>query len=362
MALRLGERTINWSALAFLGAATIVAVSWMSATLTTVGTVGNMLSVVRTEDVGLMPRPLRQTLPPPKKPTKFERIPEMPDAAGLDASTVRLAYDKAASAALAQRMRNNLAEFAAAARVEFAPLSAALIAAAAGLGDDDTDYTPLTGNLVAAIAHDRLAEPTDLVVPMPHLRPAPPAPVVVAVAPPVERPAAPAAPAPERRQVKPAEVAPKAVPAQPVAPRGPVIAGLPRPGSGVAVYDISAGVVYLPSGERLEAHSGIGHMRDNPLFTHVKMRGATPPAVYNLRMREALFHGVEAIRLNPVDGVPPKGRVGLLAHTYMLRVPGDSNGCVSFRDYPRFLAAFKRGEIRQMVVVNSVKTRTASIF
>ena len=31
------------------------------------------------------------------------------------------------------------------------------------------------------------------------------------------------------------------------------------------------------------------------------------------------------------------GRTGLLAHTYMLGPNGDSNGCVSFRDYDAFL-------------------------
>lgn len=135
---------------------------------------------------------------------------------------------------------------------------------------------------------------------------------------------------------------------------------------GVAIYDISAGVVHMPNGERLEAHSGIGMMRDNPKFKHVKMRGPTPPSTYNLRMREALFHGIEAIRLLPADGRNPFGRDGLLAHTYMLRVPKDSNGCVVFKDYPRFLRAFKRGEVRKMVVVESMagrsSTRFASLF
>lgn len=121
-----------------------------------------------------------------------------------------------------------------------------------------------------------------------------------------------------------------------------------------AIYDISAGVVYMPSGEKLEAHSGIGHMRDNPRFVDQKMRGATPPSTYNLKMRESLFHGVEAVRLLPADGRNPHNRDGLLAHTYMLRRAGDSNGCVVFKDYARFLRAFKRGEVNKMVVVNSV--------
>jgi len=133
--------------------------------------------------------------------------------------------------------------------------------------------------------------------------------------------------------------------------------------SGVAVYDISANVVYLPNGERLEAHSGLGKMRDNPRFVHAKNRGPTPPHTYNLTMRESLFHGVEAIRLNPVGGAGyVYNRVGLLAHTYMLGARGDSNGCVSFRDYKRFLAAFKRGQIRQLVVVTSMPNKPTSTF
>ena len=139
----------------------------------------------------------------------------------------------------------------------------------------------------------------------------------------------------------------------------------PGKGSRVAVYDVSAGLVYMPNGEKLEAHSGIGHMRDNPRYSHVRMRGPTPPSVYNLRMRESRFHGVEAIRLLPADGVNPLGRNGLLAHTYMLRKPGDSNGCVVFADYKRFLTAFKAGHVKRMVVVSKLpenRTQIAELF
>ncbi|MBE7184073.1 MAG: DUF2778 domain-containing protein [Methylobacterium mesophilicum] len=125
----------------------------------------------------------------------------------------------------------------------------------------------------------------------------------------------------------------------------------PTRGNRTAVYDITAGVVHMPNGETLEAHSGTGSMRDDPSFAHVKMHGPTPPSTYKLTMREALFHGVEAIRLTPVDGVAPYGRVGLLAHTYLHKVPGDSSGCMAFKDYKRFLAAFRRGEVDRMVVV-----------
>ena len=34
------------------------------------------------------------------------------------------------------------------------------------------------------------------------------------------------------------------------------------------------------------------------------------------------------------------GRDGILAHSYMLGPNGQSNGCLSFRDYPKFLRAF----------------------
>ena len=121
---------------------------------------------------------------------------------------------------------------------------------------------------------------------------------------------------------------------------------------GVAVYDISAATVTLPSGEVLEAHSGLGIAQDNPDHVHVRMRGATPPGVYDLREREALFHGVRAIRLNPVGGSAAiHGRDGILAHTYMLGPSGASNGCVVFKNYTRFLQAYLRGEVRRLVVV-----------
>ena len=136
-----------------------------------------------------------------------------------------------------------------------------------------------------------------------------------------------------------------------MAPRKPLFGSR----KGVAYYDISAGVVHMPNGERLEAHSGIGKLRDNPDAVHIPMKGPTPPGTYKVTMREARFHGVEAVRLTPTDGVAPHGRVGLLAHSYLLRNRGDSHGCVAFADYPRFLKAFKRGEVTQMVIVKSMK-------
>lgn len=117
-----------------------------------------------------------------------------------------------------------------------------------------------------------------------------------------------------------------------------------------AVYDISARTVYMPDGSKLEAHSGLREHLDDPRYVHLRMRGATPPNVYSLTPREALFHGVEALRLTPTAG-GTYGRAGLLAHTFMLGPNGDSNGCVSFRDYRAFLDAYKRGDVRRLAVV-----------
>lgn len=128
--------------------------------------------------------------------------------------------------------------------------------------------------------------------------------------------------------------------------------GNPRAGSGVAVYDISAARVYMPDGSVLEAHSGIGKMADNPRYVDQKMRGPTPPGTYNLSRREALFYGVEALRMTPVSGKVGYNRSGILAHSYLLRGGrAESHGCVAFKDYPKFLRAFKQGKIRQLVVV-----------
>ena len=137
-------------------------------------------------------------------------------------------------------------------------------------------------------------------------------------------------------------------------------ANLPGRGSKVAVYDISAATVYMPNGDKLEAHSGLAKMKDNPRYVAEKNRGPTPPNLYDLRMRESRFHGVEAIRLLPADGKKKFNRDGLLAHTYMYvrnggRDRSQSNGCVVFKDYDRFLKAFKRGEIEHLIVVPHLK-------
>jgi hypothetical protein len=127
----------------------------------------------------------------------------------------------------------------------------------------------------------------------------------------------------------------------------------PRPNSDsrTAVYDISARTVYLPKGKRLEAHSGLGNMLDDPRYVGVKNRGPTPPNVYELTMREEIFHGVWALRLNPVGSENMFGRDGMLAHHYLRGADGQSNGCVSIKDYTEFLDAYLRGEVDRLVVV-----------
>ena len=123
------------------------------------------------------------------------------------------------------------------------------------------------------------------------------------------------------------------------------------PSAGTAVYDIAAHTVYMPNGERLEAHSGLGSNLDDPRSISQKNRGVIPPQTYALQPREQLFHGVAALRLNPVGDGDMYGRVGMLAHSYMLGPRGDSNGCVSFKDYDKFLAAYQRGEVSRLIVV-----------
>jgi len=136
-------------------------------------------------------------------------------------------------------------------------------------------------------------------------------------------------------------------------------------GTKVAIYDVSNATVYMPDGTKLRAHSGIGKMRDNPRFEHVKMTGPTPAGIYRLRMRERRFHGVEAIRMLSVDGRDPKNRTGLLTHTNLLRGQKGSHGCVAFQNYEPFLNAFKRGHVNMLVVVPelpSSRTQLAALY
>jgi hypothetical protein len=119
-----------------------------------------------------------------------------------------------------------------------------------------------------------------------------------------------------------------------------------------AVYDISARALYLPDGTKIEAHSGLGEYMDDPNHVNEHLRGATPPDLYDLQPRESLFHGVAAIRLVPVGGEEAVyGRAGLLAHPFMMGDNGDSNGCVSIKDYDAFLKAFQDGKVTRLAVV-----------
>jgi hypothetical protein len=136
------------------------------------------------------------------------------------------------------------------------------------------------------------------------------------------------------------------------AERAPPSLLLSRPEERTAIYDIAAHVVYLPNGQRLEAHSGLGRGLDEPRFFTLKNRGPTPPNVYDLALRKQRFHGVQALRLIPADERRMFGRDGILAHSYMLGPNGQSNGCVVFRNYPAFLNAYLKGEIDRLVVVD----------
>jgi hypothetical protein len=203
-----------------------------------------------------------------------------------------------------------------------------------------------------AVATDSKPATATSDIPLPRSRPAA-AGVQVASA----DPAQPLPPAPEPKQdrsvlQKLSDILPSKMTLASLTPfqRGPDLAALGYD-SQTAVYDISAHAVYLPNGMTLEAHSGIGHLRDDPDHVDQRMVGATPPATYDLKPREALFHGVRALRMTPAEGSTTLGRAGLLVHSYMLGAEGDSNGCVSVRDYDRFRKAYDDGEITRLIVV-----------
>ncbi len=137
--------------------------------------------------------------------------------------------------------------------------------------------------------------------------------------------------------------------------QNPMLGGSAPYDRSTAVYDIAARKVYLPDGTVLEAHSGLGAKKDDVRYAHVRMQGVTPPHIYDLTPREALFHGVPALRLTPIGGQDKIfNRDGLLAHTYMLGSGGDSNGCISFKDYYAFLDAYRKGGIKKIAVVAKV--------
>jgi hypothetical protein len=127
------------------------------------------------------------------------------------------------------------------------------------------------------------------------------------------------------------------------------------------LYDITKRVVYLPDGEKLEAHSGFGEWIDDPESVHRKMVGVTPPNVYAVSFREKPFHGVRALRMKPVGSGNMHGRDGILAHSYLLGEAGASNGCISVKDYDKFLKAYEDGKFNQIVVLRSADEPVPSL-
>ena len=181
---------------------------------------------------------------------------------------------------------------------------------------------------VVTVIETPVDEPKVAALPEPVLPISPPLPPVRIAAPVAEPVPLPLA----RPRIEVAQARPQVVASatQDILVQGPKLASLPPPANSpilesharTAVYDISAHTVYLPDGRRLEAHSGIGERMDDPRSLRLKMRGVTPPNEYRLTLREQLFHGVRAIRLNPVDYGRMYGRDGMLAHTYMLGPSG----------------------------------------
>ena len=67
---------------------------------------------------------------------------------------------------------------------------------------------------------------------------------------------------------------------------------------------------HTPVGFGADQQVQIGLLRtlDDPRHVNERMRGATPPNVYELEPRQQLFHGVQALRLKPVGGGDIYGR------------------------------------------------------
>ncbi|MDO8877570.1 MAG: DUF2778 domain-containing protein [Pseudolabrys sp.] len=119
------------------------------------------------------------------------------------------------------------------------------------------------------------------------------------------------------------------------------------------LYDIVKKTAYMPDGEKLEAHSGFGKFMDDPESMHRRDVGVTPPNVYTVSFREKPFHGVRALRMKPVGGGNMYGRDGFLTHSFLLGTNGESNGCISLRDYDKFLQAYEDGKFDRIIVLRS---------
>ena len=225
----------------------------------------------------------------------------------------------------------------------------------------DAPADPAPNVSLADVSEPDVPEPAGPAIPLPLPRPVFATPNARAVPLPSRRlaalesvaPEAPPAPAPSGFFEKMFGQARPSLPALAyAAPDDAGLTGRPTsPDRWTAVYNIATHTVTLPSGARLEAHSGLGARLDDPRSITEHMRGATPPALYDLTLRDGLFHGVQALRLTPLDPNATYGRMGLLAHSFMLGPRGDSNGCVVFRDYQAFLAAYESGQIHRLAVV-----------
>ena len=128
-----------------------------------------------------------------------------------------------------------------------------------------------------------------------------------------------------------------------------IIAANPK----TVLYDITKRAVFMPDGEKLEAHSGFGQYMDDTQSVHRRDVGVTPPNVYTVSFREKLFHGVRALRMKPVGGANMYGRDGFLTHSFLLGSNGQSNGCISVLDYDKFLKAFEDGKFERIIVVRN---------
>lgn len=128
-----------------------------------------------------------------------------------------------------------------------------------------------------------------------------------------------------------------------------IIAANPK----TVLYDITKRAVFMPDGEKLEAHSGFGQYMDDTQSVHRKDVGVTPPNVYTVSFREKPFHGVRALRMKPVGDGNMYGRDGFLTHSFLLGSNGQSNGCISVLDYDKFLKAFEDGKFDRIIVVRN---------
>jgi len=94
---------------------------------------------------------------------------------------------------------------------------------------------------------------------------------------------------------------------------------------------------------QLQAHAGVRDYRDRSARHQPEEGWADAANIYELKPR-----------VIPVTGSKKYGRDGILAHPFMLGDNGQSNGCVSFKDYQAFLKAYQRGEVTRMVVVEQL--------